>query len=141
MTRLGFALSMSALVAAAVWTYHVNYQTKTALARIDGLRAEIAAEREAGEVLRVEWAYLNAPDRLASLVEQNNDQLRLGPMLPHNFDGFELIPFRRTLLDPEPPVLPPSANALPGVERADPPATHPADVPMPLPRPVAWRRP
>ena len=65
MTRLGFALSMIAVVATAAWAYHVNYRTKTVLGQVDRLRSQIAAEREAVEVLRVEWAYLNAPARLA----------------------------------------------------------------------------
>ena len=31
MTRLGFTLSMIAVVATATWAYHVNYRTKTTL--------------------------------------------------------------------------------------------------------------
>jgi len=53
MNRLGFALSMIAVVATAAWAYHVNYRTKTTLGRVDRLRGLIAAEREEVEVLRV----------------------------------------------------------------------------------------
>jgi hypothetical protein len=86
----------AALVAAAAfWTYRVNYETKAALSRIDNLRAVIAAEREALVVLQAEWAYLNAPDRLARLAAQHADVLGLAPM-----DGAQFV----ALADlPDPP--------------------------------------
>lgn len=139
MTRLGFALSMAALVCTAAWAYHVNYRTKTALQRIDKLRAEIAAEREAAETLRVDWAYLNAPDRLAELVALNNQPLGLEPMRPQNFDGFELIPFRRNDLGADQSAPDTTIVQVPLPEHTQP--TQPqVTVPLPPPRPVAWRR-
>lgn len=105
MSRLGFALSMLAVVVAAAWTYNVNYQTKKALARVDHLRGQIADERDAVEVLRVEWAYLNAPDRLERLVAMNNDRLDLVPMTPDHFGDLAAIPYP----PPPPPAPPPPA--------------------------------
>jgi len=93
MSRLGFALAMVAVVASASWAYHINYRTKTALARVDALREQIGAEREALEVLRVEWAYLNAPERLAALVRKQNKALGLVPISPANFDEVAAIPY------------------------------------------------
>jgi hypothetical protein len=86
----------AALVAAsAFWTYEVNYEAKAALSRIDDLREAIATEREALVVLRAEWAYLNAPDRLARLAAEHADRLGLAPM-----DGAQFL----ALADlPEPP--------------------------------------
>ena len=179
MSRLGFALAMLAVVAAAAWAYNVNYQTKMALGRIDGLRAEIAAEREAVEVLRVEWAYLNAPDRLARLVAMNNDRLDLVPMGPQHFDEVAAVPFPPNPApqpapeaEPEAPPAGPAAlveapppesaspehaspePASPEPAASDPAATTPepplvisgrADpaagsaIPLPAPRPAAWR--
>lgn len=147
MSRLGFALAMLAVVAAAAWTYHVNYETKLALNRVDRLRAAIAAEREAVEVLRVEWAYLNAPDRLARLVAMNNDRLGLVPMGPSHFGEVAAVPF-----PPRPPLSPP-AGETPDVIPAEPPETAPAPplviselaapvapgIPVPAPRPAGWR--
>ena len=91
MTRLGFALSMIAVVATAAWAYHINYRTKTTLGVVDRLRGQIAAEREAVEVLRVEWAYQNAPERLTRLVVLHNDLLGLEPMGPLHFDEVAAI--------------------------------------------------
>ena len=140
MNRLGFALSVIAVVASAAWAYHINYRTKTALGRVDKLRSQIAAEREAVEVLRVEWAYLNSPERLARLVALHNDQLRLEPMGPQRFDDVAAIPF-------------PPRTAWPGPDDAGP--DFPVEavvvvmeriplvagrVPMPAPRPAGWRR-
>lgn len=139
MNRLGFALSVFAVVATAAWAYHVNYRTKTALGRVDKLRGQIAIEREAVEVLRVEWAYLNSPDRLARLAERHDDELRLVPMGPQHFDDVAAIPF-------------PPRNLAPGIDDAAPenetevvlPSTGqvlPLAVgryPIPAPRPVGW---
>ena len=137
MTRLGFALSMIAVVATATWAYHVNYRTKTTLGRVDRLRGQIAAEREAVEVLRVEWAYLNAPERLTRLVARHNDLLGLAPMGPQHFDEVAAIPF--------PPRNPGPDDAAPRIEPGAlgvaPEALAPlvGRVPLPPPRPVGWR--
>lgn len=164
MRRVGFALAMVAVVAAAAWAYHVNYETKMALAQVDRLHEQIAAEREAVEVLRVEWAYLNAPDRLARLVAMNNDRLDLVPMGPHHFDEVALVPFppRPEPRLPEEGVEPASGDvpmaAAPQSDRfatlGDDRATAPAPpeivseqasrvaaaIPVPQPRPASWGR-
>jgi hypothetical protein len=155
-SRLGFALAMAAVVAAAAWAYNVNYQTKMALARVDGLRAEIAAEREAVEVLRVEWAYLNAPDRLTRLVAMNNDRLDLVPMGPQHFDEVAAVPFPPSPApelpgkapgeptgapDPEAPDSPALVEATPEppLEISGRTASAGAAIPLPTPRPASWR--
>ena len=86
----------AALVAAsAFWTYRVNYEAKAALSRIDVLREAIATEREALVVLRAEWAYLNAPHRLARLAATHAAVLGLAPL-----DGAQFV----ALADlPDPP--------------------------------------
>lgn len=138
MNRLGFALSMIVLVAAASWAYHINYRTKQSLGRIDSLRAQIAAEREAVEVLRVEWAYLNAPSRLARLVALNNDHLGLVPMTPQHFGDVAVIPYG--VQDARPLPAPPDAVVIAPAAESAPQVVAFASAPMPLPRPAAWRR-
>ncbi len=146
MTRLGFALSMIAVVATATWAYHVNYRTKTTLGRVDRLRGQIAAEREAVEVLRVEWAYLNAPERLTRLVARHNDLLGLEPMEPRHFDEVAAIPFRPRA--PAPAADPASGDAAPETGAPEPgkltvvvisESVPPVSGPVPIPRPVGWR--
>jgi hypothetical protein len=137
MNRLGLALAVIAVIATASWAYHINYRTKTALGRVDQLRSEIATEREAVEVLRVEWAYLNAPERLARLVAIHNDRLGLEPMTPQGFDEVAAIPFRPRPQEPDADdaaitsldqIIVVSEYTSPKLERA----------PMPAPRPVGW---
>ena len=99
MNKLAFAGSVLAIVAVAAWAYNVNYQTTTTLGRIDALRGEIAAEREHIQVLEVEWAWLNNPDRLARLVALNADRLALAPMTPDHFGDLASVP---DPVEPEP---------------------------------------
>lgn len=93
MTRHGIALLTLTIIAIAGWAYNINYNTKNALQRVSTLRSEISEERETLRVLRVEWAYLNAPDRLAGLVAKHNDALRLIPMTPEHFGMIAAIPY------------------------------------------------
>jgi hypothetical protein len=90
-------------------------------------------------VLRVEWAYLNAPDRLTRLVMLNNDRLGLVPMGPWHFDDAAVVPYRRSETSrPEP--SPPGAIVIgPGAESAESGAVAFMTAPMPLPRPAGWR--
>ncbi len=135
MTRLGLFLLVAAVVGSAAWAYHVNYKTRNALDRIDVLRGQIAAEREAVEVLRVEWAYLNAPERLARLVAKNNEDIQLQPMGPEAFDTIVSVPFppRRA---PKPAPGPVQSGP---VVISEPQPMVLARVPQPAPRP-AWGR-
>lgn len=85
MSRTAFALSMLAIVAVAAWAYSVNYRTSEAQARVRALAAEIARERARIAVLRVEWAHLNAPERLARLVAEHGERLALMPLAAEHF--------------------------------------------------------
>lgn len=148
MRRIGFAFAVLAIVAVATWAYNVNYETKTTLGRIDGLRAAIAAEREHLQVLRVEWAWANNPERLQRLADAHVGVLALAPMTPEVFDLPEAIPFPpEEPADPDLPAGPgesPSlegallAAALAGPELpAAPGARAPEGAFLPPPRPAA----
>lgn len=93
MNRTVFALSLLAVVAAAAWSYHVNYRTGAALSRVAALKAEIRAERARIGVLDVEWAHLNAPDRLRRLVAEHNATLQLMPLGPAHMGEAVMVPF------------------------------------------------
>lgn len=89
-------LYFSAIVLVAVcatWAYRVNYATQEALNRVAGLRAEIAREREALVVLRAEWAYLNRPDRLRTLVDAHAGALGLVTLVPEQFGEAAMVAF------------------------------------------------
>ena len=159
MNRLGFALSIVAVVASAAWAYHINYRTKQALTRLDDLRAEIAAEREATGILRVEWAYLNRHERLRRLVELNNAELGLEPMGPQHFGDAAAVPFpprpSEWMTEPPAPAGAPQGEGIAPMAQAAPsPVVDPvagpvpetqtlalADAPMPPPRPLGRSKP
>ena len=123
MIRHVFILMALGIIAIAGWAYSVNYNTMTALDRVSDLRAKIAKERETMQVLKVEWAYLNAPDRLAGLVAQYNEVLRLVPMTPEHLQHAASVPFGTT--DPEDQYFEPVPVRL--------------GFPIPAPRPADWR--
>ena len=124
MIRHGLALLALLIIAIAGWAYNVNYNTMTALDRVSDLRRQIAAEREALQVLRVEWAYLNSPERLARLVKQFEPQLGLVPLTPEALKHAALVPF-------------PDRNE--AVEDIVPIIDRSGLVPVPSARPAAWR--
>ena len=80
-----YIVGFAAVVLSAAWSYRVTYATQSALDDAQRLRWEIRREREAIAVLEAEYAWLNAPERLAALVRANNDILRLKPMTPEIF--------------------------------------------------------
>jgi len=146
MTRHGFALLALAIIAIASWAYNVNYNTRDRLERIADLRHQIAVEREALQVLRVEWAYLNNPDRLARLVRAHNDRLALVAMTPEVLSHAAAVPFperqdlpRGFAAEPRPPAdaapdHPALAEALASV------VVDGRRYPVPPVRPASWRR-
>jgi hypothetical protein len=93
MNRVLFACSMLGIVAVAAWAYHINYRTGDTLREIDRLRAEIAKRHEELQVLRVEWAWLNNPERLRVLAERHADQLALVPIGPERFGDVAAVPY------------------------------------------------
>src|SRR5690625_2232732 len=95
MTRHGPMLLALLVLAIASWTYNVNYDTRAALERVSKLRAQIADERENLQVLQVEWAYLNAPDRLARLVSAYNGELALVTLTPDAMGQVASVPYPR----------------------------------------------
>jgi hypothetical protein len=99
MRGLLYVLALGLVAAVAVWAYRVNYRTLAALDRVEDLRAEIAAEHEALDILRVEWAYLNAPARLSRLAEAHLPQLGLVALSPEHFADSAMVAY------PAPPPL------------------------------------
>lgn len=86
MTRpILYVSTVLALMALAFWAYRENYATQRALRELAGLQSEIAGLREAIQVQRAEWAYLNRPDRLRDLVALNFETLALLPLDPGQF--------------------------------------------------------
>lgn len=113
-------LSLAVLVVVfASWAYRVNYATQEAMNRVADLRDEIAREKEALGVLDAEWAYLNRPDRLRTLVNANAKDLGLVELTPEQFTDVALI------------AMPPDPLAEPRPEDGTKPAPKPQIKPLP----------
>ncbi len=72
----GFILATLAL---AFVLYHVKYETQAEERHIRNLKAELAVEQDAIQVLRAEWSLLNQPERLDDLAKRYTDLEPLGP--------------------------------------------------------------
>lgn len=80
-----YLMGVLMVVFTAFWSYRMTYATQDRYAAIAELRREIGRERQAIAVLRADWAYLNAPERLETLVAAHGAALGLGPMTPEHF--------------------------------------------------------
>ena len=76
----------------AFWAYRISYKAVAALDRVQALRAEIAREHEALVVLRAEWAWLSAPERLSALLAAHGDALGLAPLSGAQFAALAEVP-------------------------------------------------
>lgn len=123
MSRTVLLILAALIVATAGWAYHVNYKTITAIDRVKDLRVAIAEEREVLQVLRVEWAYLNAPERLARLVAAHQEDLKLVPLVPEALGEVAEVPFPTSREQAEEELL---------LSETDP------GLPIPAWRPAAW---
>ena len=93
MKNLFYIFVTIAVIALAFWAYQESFETKAALKKIKTVNTEINNAQEKLSVLRVEWAYLNRPDRLRALVDMNFKQLKLIELNTNHFDdirSFEL---------------------------------------------------
>lgn len=93
MNRLTFAASVLGILAVAAWAYGVNYRTANALKTVERLRGQIAETREDVQVLEVEWAYQNQPDRLRRLVQTHQDRLALAALAPEHYGDVAAVPY------------------------------------------------
>lgn len=93
MKNLLYIFVTIAVIVLAFWAYQESFETKAALKKIKTVNTEINNAQEKLSVLRVEWAYLNRPDRLRALVDMNFKQLKLIELNTNHFDdlrSFEL---------------------------------------------------
>lgn len=88
-------LGVVLVVGLAYWAYKENYATQDAMRRVDDLQRQIGTAREELGVLRVEWAYLNRPERLRDLVDLNYPSLGLMPLAPEHFGEIAQVAFPR----------------------------------------------
>jgi len=89
--RLLNIMVIGALILAASFVYKIKFDSTLQSERAASLRNELRQERDAIATLRAEWAKLEAPSRIQSLVSRH---LALKPVDPAQFDGFDRLPER-----------------------------------------------
>ncbi len=97
MRTLMFLATILSAVASGFWAYEENYRTQVAINEVDSLQRQIGAAYEELNILELEWAYLNRPDRLYDLEQMNFDQLGLLPLSPERFVRIDQIPMRQPI--------------------------------------------
>ena len=74
------AISFALCIISAVWAYQMNYDTRAKKKQIVNINKKISYTLNRIELLKAEWAFLNSPDRLSKLVDENFKVLGLIPI-------------------------------------------------------------
>ena len=85
-------LYIAAILVAVTLTYglySMKYEVQRLEAKLSSLYQQRASEREAIQVLRAEWSYLNNPGRLESLASRH---LTLVPVAVHRVNAWPPFP-------------------------------------------------
>lgn len=73
MIKLLHIIAIGALVSSAVYAYSIKYETTLATEHLQKLKGKTQRERDAIQVLKAEWQFLNRPDRVQMLAERHLD--------------------------------------------------------------------
>jgi cell division protein FtsL len=95
--RLLNILVICALILAASVVYKIKFDSTLQAERVGKIAGELRRERNAVATLRAEWAKLDTPSRIQGLA---NRHLALRPIVPSQFDSFDRLPERPSLLLP-----------------------------------------
>jgi hypothetical protein len=71
-------------VISAIWAYQMNYETRAKKKQILDITKKINFTLNRIELLKAEWAFLNSPERLSKLVDENFLSLNLIPISKKN---------------------------------------------------------
>ena len=78
--------------------YSMKYEVQRLESKLLTLHSQLATEREATQVLRAEWSYLNNPERLEKLALRHLDLI---PVSVHRLAAVSRLPFRKILAQAE----------------------------------------
>lgn len=88
------------LIAAAAYVYEIKFESTLRAERVAKMRVDVQREREAIASLRAEWATLDNPARLQSLVRRH---LQLRPADALQYDSLNRLPDRPpVVVQPQP---------------------------------------
>jgi len=102
--RLLNIMVIGALILAASFVYKIKFDSTLQAERVAKVASELRRERNAIATLRAEWAKLEMPGRVQRLADRH---LTLWPIMPTQFDSFDRLPERPTVV-----VRPPSDDPI-----------------------------
>ena len=123
-----YLLAAALVVASAFLSYRMSYAMQDRVDVAERLQRAIDREREAIAVLRAEWAYLNAPERLEGLARRHAAELALAPMTPGHFAPLDHIDPPAPDDGMEPVLIIDLDDVAPPVVQAPSPSIRPARV-------------
>lgn len=94
MFRTSDIVMISAMVAAAAFTYVTKHGAEAELREIGRLQAAIRFEEETITLLQADWSLLTQPSRIQQLAEAYHEQLQLVPVESHQFGRLQELPPR-----------------------------------------------
>tara|TARA_B100000927_G_scaffold173642_1_gene139952 strand:+ start:1865 stop:2173 length:309 start_codon:yes stop_codon:yes gene_type:complete len=71
-------------VISAIWAYQMNYETRYKKKQIIEINKKIESTLDRIDLLNTEWAFLNSPERLSQLADENFLKLNLIPLSKNN---------------------------------------------------------
>lgn len=77
MKSITYTFLTISVILLAFWAYKESYKAKATLNLINTINKDISYTQERLSVLKVEWSYLNRPDRLRALADLNFENLKL----------------------------------------------------------------
>ena len=79
--------------------YSMKYEVQRLESKLLTLNSQLAAEREATQVFRAEWSYLNSPERLEKLALRHLDLI---PVSVHRMAAVSRLPFKESPAQTQP---------------------------------------
>ena len=93
MRLIAYVFSVALVMVAGFWANYENVKTLTVAQNIKKIQEEVSDVKETLNVLTVEWAYLNRPERLQNLANLNYKSLGLLPISSNQMKSISSIDF------------------------------------------------
>ena len=93
MRNIMYGVLSASLLIFAWWAYKENYRTQDRQRTLEELQRLHGERFYYLQYLNADWAHLTRAERLTALVEDNFNQINLGPMTESNLVMVETIPY------------------------------------------------
>ncbi len=93
---------IAVMISGAAWTYKIKHEAQLIDTELAKVEKKISLEKETISLLQADWSLLDQPDRLQTLVDAFQDQLKLQPMSPEQIVTADELPRRSIDVLPDP---------------------------------------